>query len=72
MPWNEKDYPVSMKNMKKVVRDKAIEIANALKEEKYSDQRAISIATEQAEKWYQHRSDLKDDTPFKKNLRRHS
>lgn len=50
MPWNEKDYPVSMKNMKKVVRDKAIDIANALKEEKYSDQRAISIATAQAEK----------------------
>ena len=41
MPWNEKDYPVSMKNMKKVVRDKAIDIANALKEEKYSDQRAL-------------------------------
>lgn len=37
MPSNEKDYPVSMKNMKKVVRDKAIDIANALKEEKYSD-----------------------------------
>lgn len=72
MPWNEQNYPPSMKNLKKVVRKKAIEIANALKEKNYDDKRAISIATEQAEKWYQHRSDLKDDTPFNKNLRRHS
>ncbi|MCG0826647.1 hypothetical protein IMAU10216_03291 [Lactiplantibacillus plantarum] len=32
MPWNEQNYPPSMKNLKKVVRKKAIEIANALKE----------------------------------------
>ncbi|MCC6114881.1 DUF2188 domain-containing protein [Lactiplantibacillus plantarum] len=27
MPWNEQNYPPSMKNLKKVVRKKAIEIA---------------------------------------------
>ncbi|AVI94927.1 conserved protein of unknown function [Oenococcus oeni] len=69
MPWNEKDYPVSMKNMKKVVRDKAIDIANALKEEKYSDQKAISIATEQAEKWYRDHHKGKEENPFLKSKR---
>lgn len=58
MPWTKDNYPPSLKNLKPVVRNKAIEIANAIKEEKkYNDQRSISIATEQAEKWY------KDDHP---------
>ncbi|MCV3296832.1 hypothetical protein [Oenococcus kitaharae] len=65
MPWSEKEYPTSMKNLKKVARDKAVDIANALKEKGYSDQRAIAIATEQAEKWYQDHHDQRD--PFKKN-----
>ncbi|MFT8916414.1 MAG: hypothetical protein ABF899_00950 [Oenococcus sp.] len=65
MPWSEKEYPTSMKNLKKVARDKAVDIANALKEKGYSDQRAIAIATEQAEKWYQDHRDQRD--PFKKN-----
>ncbi len=52
MAWTEKNYPQSMKNLKKMVRDKAIEIANALKSKGYNDQRAISIATEKAEQWY--------------------
>jgi uncharacterized protein YdaT len=30
MPWSSKDYPVSLKNLHPEVRDKAIEIANAL------------------------------------------
>lgn len=53
MPWDENNYPDSLKNLKKIVRRKAVDIANALKDKGYSDQRAISIATEQAEKWYQ-------------------
>lgn len=35
MAWTEKNYPQSMKNLKKIVRDKAIEIANALKSKGY-------------------------------------
>ncbi|MET3321415.1 UNVERIFIED_ORG: uncharacterized protein YdaT [Peribacillus simplex] len=33
MPWNKNDYPDSMKNLDKDVREKATEIANALLDE---------------------------------------
>ncbi|MCP9334515.1 DUF2188 domain-containing protein [Lentilactobacillus hilgardii] len=67
MAWTEKNYPQSMKNLKKIVRDKAIEIANALKSKGYNDQRAISIATEKAEQWYKDHHISKKNDPFKKN-----
>ncbi|SFC42013.1 Uncharacterized protein YdaT [Alkalibacterium subtropicum] len=51
MPWNLDDYPASMKNLDQVVRKKAIDIANALVEEGYDDDRAIPIATSQAKDW---------------------
>lgn len=50
MPWNNNDYPDSMKNLDADVRDKAIEIANALIKDNYEEGRAISIATSQARK----------------------
>ncbi|WP_368646320.1 DUF2188 domain-containing protein [Alkalibacterium putridalgicola] len=51
MPWNLDDYPASMKNLDQVVRKKAIDIANALVDEGYDDDRAIPIATSQAKEW---------------------
>lgn len=51
MPWNKRDYPVSMKNLKPRVRHKAIEIANALLDEGYDEGRSIAIATAKAEEW---------------------
>ncbi|GKV54900.1 hypothetical protein NCCP2222_08470 [Sporosarcina sp. NCCP-2222] len=48
MPWDEQDYPASFKNLDKEVRHKAIEIANALLEEKYDEGRAIAIAISKA------------------------
>ena len=58
MPWNEKDYPVSMKNLDKDVRSKAIEIANALLDEGYEKGRAIPIAVDQAKTYTaNHRED---------------
>lgn len=51
MPWNKSDYPPSMKNLEPRVRNKAIEIANALLEEDYEEGRAIAIATAKAEEW---------------------
>jgi len=51
MPWSEDRYPASMKNLTPEVRNKAIEIANALLEEGYAESRAIAIATAQAERW---------------------
>lgn len=52
MPWNLTDYPASMKNLDPLIRKKAIAIANALLADGYPDDRAIPIATSQAEKWY--------------------
>jgi uncharacterized protein YdaT len=45
MPWNKTQYPNSMKNLKVVVRNKAIEIANAMLEEKPRMNEGIIIAT---------------------------
>jgi uncharacterized protein YdaT len=55
MPWNENDYPPSMKNLTKPVRDKAIEIANALLEDGREEGSAIAIATSKAEEWAENR-----------------
>lgn len=52
MPWTRKDYPVSMKNLPAAVRNKAIEIANALLEEKSMDEGiAIATAISRAKDW---------------------
>ncbi|MFI3617749.1 DUF2188 domain-containing protein [Enterococcus avium] len=56
MPWNMNDYPASMKNLDPLIRKKAIDIANALLDDGYPDDRAIPIATSQAEKWYDNAS----------------
>ncbi|MGE5521244.1 MAG: DUF2188 domain-containing protein [Candidatus Dadabacteria bacterium] len=44
MPWNKTNFPNSMKNLPAAVRNKAIEIANAMLEEKHTDE-GITIAT---------------------------
>jgi len=52
MPWTKKDYPPSMKNLPDKVRDKAVEIANALLEEKHMDEgTAIATAISRAKNW---------------------
>ncbi len=63
MPWNKNNYPNSMKNLDNRVRDKAIDIANALLEEDYEEGRAIPIAISQAKKWAEKHDDdqLGDD-----------
>lgn len=55
MPWTNKDYPDSMKNLEKEVRNKAIEIANSLLEDHYDEGRAIPIAISKAKEWYDNR-----------------
>ncbi len=57
MPWNMNDYPASMKNMDKLTRKKAIDIANALLDEDYPDDRAIPIAMKQAKEWVSNASE---------------
>lgn len=54
MPWTLNDYPDSMKNLTKTTRKKAIDIANAMTDEGYDDNRAIPIAIEQAKEWSDH------------------
>lgn len=51
MPWTKNDYPVSLKNFMAPVRNKAIDIANALLNEGAEEDRAIAIATSRAEEW---------------------
>ena len=55
MPWTKNDYPDSLKNFTAEVRNKAIEIANALLEDDYEEDRAIAIATAQAKEWAENR-----------------
>lgn len=56
MPWTIDDYPSSLKNLDKVVRKKAIDITNSMVDEGYKEDRAIPIATSQAEEWYKNAS----------------
>lgn len=51
MPWTKNDYPDSFKNLEPDVRNKAIEIANALLREGTEEGRAISIATAKAREY---------------------
>lgn len=55
MPWTSKDYPDSLKNFTPEVRNKAVEIANALLEEGHDEGSAIAIATERAKEWAENR-----------------
>ncbi len=48
MPWSKTDYPASMKNLPGDVRNKAIEIANALLEDGNDEGRSIAIAIDRA------------------------
>jgi len=51
MPWTSTYYPVSMKNLAPVVREKAIAIANALLEAGRPEGQAIRIAIVRAKEW---------------------
>lgn len=61
MPWTLKDYPSSMKNLEKVTKKKAIDVANALLEDGYDEERAIPIAIEQAKEWQNGASQKEQD-----------
>jgi uncharacterized protein YdaT len=67
MPWTETEYPDAMKNLTPEIRLKAIEIANALLEEKNLDE-GIAIATgiSRAKDWAT-KGGKKDEKTDKKN-----
>jgi len=52
MPWSKTDFPNAMKNLPKVVRNKAIQIANALLiKTKLKTGIIIATAIKNAKKW---------------------
>ena len=55
MPWTPERFPVSMKHLPPLVREKAIEIANALLDEGMEEGKAIRIAIAKAKEWAEHR-----------------
>lgn len=68
MPWNMKDFPASMKNLDKLTRKKAIDIANALLDEGYPDNRAIPIAIDQAKNGMKMLVNQKNELSKKKKI----
>ena len=75
MPWTKKDYPASIKNLPDEVRNKAIEIGNALLEEKNMDEGiAIATATSRAKDWAANRgkpSEAPAGTSRKSDVKKH-
>ena len=55
MPWTFDRYPASMKNLRPLVREKAILIANALLEEGHPEGQSIRIAIARAKTWAEQR-----------------
>jgi uncharacterized protein YdaT len=51
MPWTELNYPPAMEHLPEGVREKAIEIANALLGEGWDEGAAIRIAIAKAREW---------------------
>lgn len=53
MPWSKTNYPPLMKDLDPAVRQKAVEIANALVHEGHDEESAIAEAMAKAEEWAQ-------------------
>ena len=51
MPWTPQRFPPSMAHLPEPVREKAIEIANALLSEGMDEGKAIRIAIAKAKEW---------------------
>jgi uncharacterized protein YdaT len=51
MPWTLERYPPAMEHLPERVREKAIEIANALLAEGMEEGKAIRIAIAKAKEW---------------------
>ncbi len=51
MPWTVERYPTAMKRLPPIVREKAIEIANALLVEGHPEGQAIRVGIARAREW---------------------
>jgi uncharacterized protein YdaT len=56
MPWDQSSFPQSMRNLSPLVREKAIEIANALLAQGYDEGKSIRISIAQAKRWADHKA----------------
>ena len=62
MPWDSDYFPVSMRHLSEVTREKAIAIANALLAEGMDEGKAIRIAIAKAKDWAgEHGLPIRDD-----------
>ncbi len=71
MPWSEKDYPDSMKDLDSIVRRKAIDIGNAMVKEGYKEENAIPIAISQAKDWAEEASEAEKKSLKEKDITKH-
>nr|WP_294781087.1 hypothetical protein [uncultured Flavobacterium sp.] len=73
MPWYNGDYPPSYKNQPQEVREKAVEIANALLQDGADEGTAIATGLKQARELLEnHKSDQEDENliqEFEENMK---
>lgn len=65
MPWTSEYYPKSMTHLPSPVRQKAIDIANALLEQGMDEGKAIRIGIAKAKEWARHHLGIEDDDAFR-------
>lgn len=63
MPWTFDTPPASMKRLPPPVREKAVEIANALLDEGMEEGKAIRIAIAKAKEWALRQAHEGEDLP---------
>lgn len=61
MPWYNGDYPPSYKNLPVRIRNKAVEIANAILEESGDEGLAIATGVKRAKEWAKHQEEGSSD-----------
>lgn len=71
MPYTRSDYPNTMKNLKRVIRIKAIDILNAMLKEGYKEENAIPIAISQAKEWNKNAQQSEIEDLLNKDIRKH-
>jgi uncharacterized protein YdaT len=67
MPWYNGDYPPSYKNQPVKLRDKAVEIANALLEEGAEEGIAIATGLKKAREHFEHEKEKKGNEEKRKD-----
>jgi uncharacterized protein YdaT len=60
MPWSRGDYPPSYKNLPVNIRNKAVEIANAMLHEGAEEGIAIATGVKRAKEWAEKEKSIKE------------